>query len=160
MALHTKWSSGDLIFYDGTQDIFRIKNSTGGIVVGTSGAGVPYQFYGNITYPNPATVVSTGSTGLVVLTADSNRIQFLKHSTGAPIVVSLPSATGNAGLEFKIFNKSTGSTGYITIESIAAGATGHVAYIPSSTGTTGGGAAIVVSDGTSWGAMVGFASTH
>ena len=28
MALHTKWSSGHLIFHDGTNDILEIKNGT------------------------------------------------------------------------------------------------------------------------------------
>ncbi|MBA7583347.1 hypothetical protein ES708_25289 [subsurface metagenome] len=49
MALHTKWSSGDLIFYDGTQDIFTIKNSTGGILVGEDDEGVDVKFYGDTT---------------------------------------------------------------------------------------------------------------
>lgn len=32
-SLHSKWSSGDLIFYDGTTDIFAIKDSTDGLMV-------------------------------------------------------------------------------------------------------------------------------
>jgi len=49
MALHSKWSSGDLIFYDGTQDIFTVKNSTGGIIVGEDGLGIDFTFYGATT---------------------------------------------------------------------------------------------------------------
>ena len=32
-SLHSKWSGGDLIFYDGATDIFTIKDSTDGLVV-------------------------------------------------------------------------------------------------------------------------------
>jgi len=46
MALHTKWSSGDQIWYDGTQDIFTIKNSTGGILIGEDAGGVDAKFFG------------------------------------------------------------------------------------------------------------------
>jgi len=47
MALHSKWSSGDLIFYDGTQDIMTIKNGTDGVefdVNITMGDGDPINF--------------------------------------------------------------------------------------------------------------------
>lgn len=46
MALHTKWSSGDQIWYDGTQDILTIKNSTDGILIGADEAGVDAKFFG------------------------------------------------------------------------------------------------------------------
>lgn len=32
-SLHTKWSAGDLVFYDGATDIFAIRSGTGGIKV-------------------------------------------------------------------------------------------------------------------------------
>ncbi len=47
MALHSRWSSGDLIFYDGLQDILAIKNASQGLEVGEDSSGVPFKFYGN-----------------------------------------------------------------------------------------------------------------
>ncbi len=47
MALHSRWSSGDLVFYDGTQDIFTIKNKSQGLEIGKDTSGVPLKFYGD-----------------------------------------------------------------------------------------------------------------
>lgn len=38
MAVHSKWSDGHLIFYDGTQTILTIKNSSDGVFINTSQA--------------------------------------------------------------------------------------------------------------------------
>lgn len=184
MALHSKWSSGDLIFYDGTQDIFTIKNGADGLEVGAGSSGVPFKFYGNtasafmnwdstgdrlvfdladismgdtdyvkfgdddditmawdttqfvllpsssgsdmhfgsenkpldvvhfgnITYRDPDT---TASSGKLTLTNADPRIQFIDPITtgGTYKIVELPDCTGSAGIEFKIFNTSTGSSG-------------------------------------------------
>lgn len=149
MALHSKWSSGDLIFYDGTQDIFRIKDDTDGIVVGTSGAGVPFQFHGEVTYPDPATTVTTGSTGALTLTTTSNRIQFVSSSgAGQNVIVTLPAIVDCAGIEFKIINNSTG--GDVTLND-----TGDNAIAVVSNDEMG----ILVCDGATWAAMVGGPST-
>lgn len=88
MALHTKWSSGDLIFYDGTQDIFTIKNSTGGLVVGESGLGIDFTFYGATT---GKTIVWDESEDELDITATvemqtTNKIQF--GTTGSYIHAS------------------------------------------------------------------------
>lgn len=48
-SLHSKWSSGDLIFYDGTQDIFTIKDGTDGILFGEDDLGVDVKFFGAST---------------------------------------------------------------------------------------------------------------
>jgi len=133
MALHSRWSSGDLIFYDGTQDIFRIKNGTGGIVVGEDGEGVDLKFYGettgayfhfdesadlidfhNIKVTNQAPQEQTSATGgTITLTAASNRIQFLSSTASFRTVVPDSTDTGVPGIEFKIFN--TSSTGDIAV---------------------------------------------
>ena len=143
-----------------TGDVLEFLPATSGDNMHLGSATKPLDVvnYGNITYRDPNTnTLTTGSTGLITLTAESNRVQFVSHSSGQPIVITLPSATGCAGIEFKIVNKSTGSSGSVTIE----GSTGAaVAFIPTSTGTTGGGAALIFCDGTSWGAMIGFASTY
>jgi len=186
MALHSKWSSGDLIFYDGTQNILTIKNKSQGLEVGEDSSGIPFKFfgntasafmnwnsasdklefdladiaigetdniyfgdanelgmaydgtqfvltpdscgedmhfgsankpldvvnYGNITYRDPDTPAAS-STALT-LTADSNRIQFIDPNTTHSALyldVNLPPATGAAGIEFKVFNVATGTTG-------------------------------------------------
>lgn len=49
MALHSKWSSGDLIFYDGTQIIFTIQDDSEGMLVGYDGNGVDFKFFGDTT---------------------------------------------------------------------------------------------------------------
>lgn len=49
MALHGKWSSGNLVFYDGTQDIFTIKKGTGGLVFGEDNLGIDLKLYGATT---------------------------------------------------------------------------------------------------------------
>lgn len=218
MALHTKWSSGDLIFYDGTQDIFRIKNSTGGMIVGESDEGVDFKFfgdttgayalwdesadamkfvgadvilgdtdyvkfgnapditmawdesqfvilpaaansdmhfgstgkpldvvnYGNITYRDPQAQDTTGL-DTVTLTSTSNRIQFLDSTGNFIVVVPTSSGAGIAGMEFKIFNKSTGTI------SVKEGTSGGSAVAS----ITKGEGAILISDNTEWKAILG-----
>lgn len=142
MALHSRWSSGDLIFYDGTQDIFRVKNGTGGIVVGEDDEGVDLKFYGEttgayfhfdesgdlidfhnikITNQAPNTVDTTGGIVTTTLTATSNRFQFVDTS-GATNVV-LPSATGATaiGIQYFIANTSTGANALTVYDSSSGG---------------------------------------
>ena len=167
MALHSKWSSGHLIFYDGTTNIMEIKNSTdgvdfpqgisttgdlgisGGITVAetaTFSSGV--TFSGNITYPDPdTTALSTAGETTGTLTSTSNRIQFFTGSTTARNVI-VAQATGMAGIEFKIFSSS--STGVITVKEAVA--SGTIVTLAANKG------AIIVSDGTNWRGMVGSSS--
>jgi len=144
MALHTRWSSGDLIFYDGTQDILTIKNGTDGIIVGESTGEVPITlygdvtYYGEVTYPDPTT---TNSTGAVTLTTTSNRTQFV-DTCGASIAWVLPAIADCAGIEFKFINYSTG--GVLTVNDTGGSAVAEI---------TAGGAGYLLCDGTNWGAL-------
>jgi hypothetical protein len=139
MALHSKWSSGHLIFYDGTNDIFEIKNGTDGV-----------EFHQAVTYPDPTTSTSSGT---ITLTSTSNRIQFLS-STAARTVI-LPASSGVPGAEFKIFNVSSSGYDYTIVQTGSTGTTLAVV------GQGEGG--IFVSDGSSgsdgWGTIVAGAST-
>jgi len=47
--IHSRWSSGDLIFYDGTQDIMTIKDDADGIIFGEDDDGVDIKFFGDTT---------------------------------------------------------------------------------------------------------------
>jgi len=47
MALHSKWSSGDLIFYDGLQNILTIKSGTDGVEFGADSSGADIKFFGD-----------------------------------------------------------------------------------------------------------------
>ena len=47
MALHSKWSSGDLIFYDGLQNILIIKDGTDGVEFGANSSGADVKFFGD-----------------------------------------------------------------------------------------------------------------
>lgn len=143
MALHVKWSSGDQIWFDGTQEIFRIKDNTDGLVVGTTGAGVPFQFHGNVTYNEPTT---TNSTSDVTLTTTSSRMQFV-DSCGEDVTWTLPAIADCVGIEFKIVN---GSTGAITVED-----TGSACIAVVDDDETG----YLLCDGATWGAMVANPST-
>jgi len=164
MALHTKWSSGDLIFFDGTQEILRIKNGTDGLVVGESDEGVDLKFYGDttgayfhfdesadlvdfhnikVTNQDPQAQTSTGAN--ITLTSASNRIQFLTSTGAFNIIVPTSSGAGVAGIEFKLFNTTTG--GDCTV---CEGTTGTVI---ATIGVGEGG--IVISDNTEWRAILG-----
>ena len=171
MALHNKWSSGDQIWYDGTQIVFTIQDDDEGLLVGYDGNGVDVKFYGDttgtymlwdesadtlvlsgsakITYPDPTTTETTGSTGLLTLTTASQRMQFVSSSTGSASKITLPATASCAGIEFKIAN--TGSTGIITVLTTGAST---VAVIPVL------GTAYVLCDGTSWSGLVGLGSTY
>lgn len=163
MALHTKWSSGDLIFFDGTQEIFRIKNSDEGIVAGESGEGVDLTFHGDttgayfhfdesadlvdfhnikVTNQDPQAQTSTGAN--ITLTSASNRIQFLTSTGAFNLIVPTSSGAGVAGIEFKLFNTTGGAC------SVCEGTTGTVI---ATIGTGEGG--IVISDNTEWRAILG-----
>ena len=133
MSLSSKWLDGDLVFFDGAQEIYRLKNSTEGILVGT-----------NITYPDPTTTNSTGST---TLTVTSSRMQFV-DSCGESVTWVLPAEADSAGIEFKIVNFSTG--GALTINDDSSGC---IAVIDAD--QTG----YLLCDGVTWGAMVGGPST-
>ena len=126
--IHSRWYQGDLIFYDGTQDIMTIKDDTDGIIFGESGEGVDVKIYGEttgayflfdesadlvdfhnikITYQEPNTVGATGTIVTTTLTSTSNRFQFVDTS-GATNVL-LPTASGEeaVGIQFFIANTST-----------------------------------------------------
>lgn len=144
MALSAKWLNGDLIFYDGTQEVYRIKKSTNGVIVGESDAEVPVTLYGDVTFQDPTT---TNSTGDVTLTTTSNRTQFV-DSCGASITWTLPPIADCAGIEFKIVNFSTG--GDITINDTGASCIAVVNYDE---------VGYLLCDGVTWGAMVSGPST-
>ena len=170
MALHVKHSSGDCIWYDGTQEIFRIKNGTGGITEASDGYGVDHKFYGdstgayllwdasadtlifaggaNITN-GVTTTVTTGTTGHLTLTTASNRMQFISSSTGSISHINLPATADCAGIEFRVAN--TGATGIVNVQSTAGT---DIAIIPVL------GSAYVFCDGTSWSGLVGLGSTY
>ena len=133
MALQTRWLDGDLIFYDGTQEIYRLKNGTEGIVDGTG-----------MFYPDPTTTNSTGST---TMTATSNRMQFVA-SCGQNVTWVLPAETDSAGIEFKFVNFSTG--GALTINNDSSGC---IAVIDADQ------IGYILCDGVTWGAMVAGPST-
>jgi len=218
--IHSRWSGGDLIFYDGTQDIMTIKDDTDGIEFGVDSSGADVKFfgdtanaymewdasngelvfdladialgntdfimfgdsdnltmnfdgtqfvltpassgldmhfgsaakpldvvnYGDITYRTPQS--QTSSSGhTITLNVASNRIQFL-NSTGIGgfnVIVPSSSGTGVAGIEFKIFNSSSGdipvyenSTGVSAFATIGAGE-----------------GAIVCSNATDWKSIIG-----
>lgn len=161
--IHSRWSSGDLIFYDGTQDIMTIKDDTDGIIFGEDDEGVDVVFFGDttgcylefdesadllnfknikITYQDPNTETSTGAT--ITLTSASNRIQFLT-STGAFNVLLPPSSGSNAGIEFKIFNSTGGTCGVYNGSS----GNGALATLNLYEG------AIFFSDGSNWRSILG-----
>ena len=129
--IHSRWSGGDLIFYDGTQDIITIKDDTDGVIFGEDDEGVDVTFYGdttgayllfdesadllnfhniNITYATPESQTSTGAN--ISLLVTSNRMQFLTSTGDYHVLLPASSGTGVAGCEFKIFN-STGGTATI-----------------------------------------------
>ena len=140
MALHTRWSSGDLIFYDGTQDILTIKNGTDGIIVGESTGEVPITLYGDVTFQDPTT---TNSTGGVTLTTTSNRTQFV-DTCGESVTWVLPAIADCAGIEFKFINFSSG--GVLTVDDTGGSAVAEV---------SASGSAYLLCDGTNWGAIAG-----
>ncbi|MBA7547295.1 hypothetical protein ES705_39709 [subsurface metagenome] len=50
MALHSKWVEGNLQFYDGTLNIFKIPYSTGAVAFGSTGVGcVASAYYAGTT---------------------------------------------------------------------------------------------------------------
>ncbi|MBA7515701.1 hypothetical protein ES705_07744 [subsurface metagenome] len=141
MALNTKWASGNLIFYDGTQDIFTIKKSTGGILVGESGEGIDFTMYGEttgayfhfdesadlvdfhnikITNQAPNTVESTST---MTLTSTSNRFQFVDTTGALDVKLPLALAKGSIGIQYFIANTSTATLtiydGYTTGDVVA-----------------------------------------
>ena len=119
--IHSRWSGGDLIFYDGTQEIFRIKDNTDGVIFGESDAEVPIKLYGEVTYQTPTTVETTGGIVTTTLTADSNRFQFVDTS-GATCLV-LPSTTGATaiGIQYFIANTSTGGNNITVYDNTTGG---------------------------------------
>jgi len=144
MALSAKWLDGDLIFYDGIQEVYRIKNSTEGVVVGESDAEVPVTLYGDVTNQAPTI---TNSTSAGILTTASNRTQFV-DSCGESITYTLPAIADCKGIEFKIVNFST--AGDITINDTGAACIAVVSFDE---------VGYLLCDGATWGAMVGGPST-
>jgi len=164
MALHTRWSSGDLIFYDGTQEILRVKNGTGGLVIGEDDEGVDLKFYGDttgayfhfdesadlvdfhnikVTNQDPQAQTSTGAN--IILTSASNRIQFLTSTGAFKVIVPTSSGAGVAGIEFKILNSTGGAA------AVYEGSTGGALVATIGTGEGG----VVISDNTEWRAILG-----
>lgn len=85
MALHTKWSSGDLIFYDGTQDIMTIKNGTDGVefdVNITMGDGDPINFGASDDI-----VISWTTGGVFEVLPDAANSDMYLGSSGYPLDV-------------------------------------------------------------------------
>lgn len=130
MALNGKWLDGDLVFFDGSQEVYRLKNGTEGIVVGT-----------NMTYPDPTTATTTGT---ITLTTVSNRIQFLDPNTATNRTVTLSPTADSAGIKFDIFN--TGTSGDLLVKTTGAST---VVTITQNEG------AMVACDGSNWYGMVG-----
>lgn len=61
MALHSKWVDGNLQFYDGVLDIFRIPESTGAVAFGSTGVGcVAYDYYAESTGTAGISISATG----------------------------------------------------------------------------------------------------
>ena len=61
MALHSKWVNGELVFYDGTLEIFTIPESTGAVAFGSTGGGCGASAY------------YAGSTGTVGVSSSGSR---------------------------------------------------------------------------------------
>ena len=157
--IHSRWSGGDLIFYDGTQDIITIKDDTDGVIFGEDDEGVDVTFYGdttgayllfdesadllnfhniNITYATPESQTSTGAN--ISLLVTSNRMQFLTSTGDFHVIVPSSSGAGVAGCEFKIFNSTGG------IATVYEGTTGGT--LVATFGIGGGG--IIASNATDW----------
>ena len=67
MALHSKWVDGNLVFYDGVTDCFKIRGSTGALVFGTTGVGcLAKEYYAETT--GTAGVSYTGDGGVTGIT--------------------------------------------------------------------------------------------
>jgi hypothetical protein len=47
MALHSRWTSGELEFYDGTQTVLIVPLTAGTLTVGEDGEGIDVKFYGD-----------------------------------------------------------------------------------------------------------------
>jgi len=140
--IHSRWSGGDLIFYDGTQDIFTIKDDEGGIEFGEDDDGIDIKFYGatasaylefdesadllnfnniKVTNQAPASVATTGGISTTTLAITDNRFQFVDTS-GATCLV-LPSTTGGTanGIQYFIANASTGAYDIVVYDTTTGG---------------------------------------
>ena len=70
MALHSKWVEGNLQFYDGTLNIFKIPYSTGAVAFGSTGVGCVASAYYAGTTGTPgmdSTGAITGTTGALTI---------------------------------------------------------------------------------------------
>ena len=164
MALHSKWSSGDLIFYDGTQTIFTIKDNDEGLEIAEDGEGVDVKFYGDttgaylhfdesadlldfnnikITYSTPEALSSTGDAQ--TLTAASNRTQFLTSTGAFNLFVPASSGAGVAGIQFNVFNSTGGAC------SIYEASTGGTLLVALGAGE----GAVLASNATEWRCIIG-----
>lgn len=47
LSLHSRWTSGTLEFYDGTQTVFIIPLTDGTMTIGEDGEGIDVKFYGD-----------------------------------------------------------------------------------------------------------------
>lgn len=145
MALHTKWTSGDLTFYDATQDVFKIKDNDEGCIFGESASGIDVKFWGDTTgaymlwdedqddllFAGGASIELAG--GNLEL-GDSDYIYFgdepdmsMRWSTGSTGFVLLPAVTnseiyfGSTSLALKVqFFGASGTTGFVQWDSSGA----------------------------------------
>ncbi len=72
MALHSKWVEGDLQFYDGNLNIFKIPGSTGAVAFGSTGVGcVASAYYAGTTgtpgVDSTGPAITVGSTGTITI---------------------------------------------------------------------------------------------
>ena len=61
MALHSKWVNGNLVFYDGVTEIFKIRGRTGALAFGSTDTGcVAKEYYAGTTGTVGISIVATG----------------------------------------------------------------------------------------------------
>jgi len=145
MALHSKWSSGDLIFYDGTQTVFTIQDDSEGILFGEDDEGVDVKFFGDTTGAyilwdeDVDDLLFEGGAGLTldggdILLEDQDFLYFgdskdmsMNWTTGSafaviPLVANADVDLGTATLPLKVkFFGTTGSTEYMQWSSTGGG---------------------------------------
>lgn len=126
MALHSRWTTGGLEFYDGTQTVCVIPKTSETFEFGEQGEGIDIKMYGDTTgayfhfdesadlvdfhnidvnYRSPDIVLTTGDT--LTLGTTSNRIQFITSSTNVDRNIILPPTTDAGGIIFYITNCNT-----------------------------------------------------
>lgn len=135
MALHSKWSSGDLIFYDGTQNVFTIQDDNEGLLIGEDGEGVDVKFFGDTTgayilWDEDADALTFA--GIDISLGDADYINF-----GAEPDITMRWTTGGV---FEILPAAAGSDMYLGSTSVPLDVMnyGNITYrAPTTTVTTG-----------------------